>query len=400
MSPVSRNRSLLAGILALAAAMGIGRFAYTPLLPAMQAAGGLDTAQAGFLASANYAGYMVGALLIAVAVPISAQTRVLRLAAIAVVLTTALMAGTSGLAVWSVVRFLSGLASAGVLVLASGLVLDDLRRQGRVSRSGWLYSGVGLGIATAGIVVGATGGRWGWRGDWLLLAVIAAAALVPCWHWLPRTRHIFGRTDETGPLPHGGVPAATALLYAAYFLEGLGYIVTGTFLVVIVDRMPGLTGLGAGVWIIVGLAVIPASALWAALASGVGYARALTAAYLLQAVGIVLPVIGGAGAGIASAVLFGGTFAGITALTLTLAGQLAPYRSAALIGMLTAVFGLGQIIGPVIAGSIASRTQSFAPALVAAAVCVAIGGGLMAALSCLDERHRNRASLLDGEGLG
>ena len=390
MSPVSRNRSLLAGILALAAAMGIGRFAYTPLLPAMLATGALDTAQAGLLASANYAGYLIGALLVAVGVPASAQRRILRLAAIAVVLTTGLMAVTSGLATWSVVRFLSGLASAGVFVLASGLVLDDLRRQGRVSLSGWLYSGVGLGIASAGIVVGAAGGRWGWRGDWLVLAVLAAAALIPCWSWLPRTRPTFGRTDETGPLPHGGVPAATALLYAAYFLEGLGYIVTGTFLVVIVERMPGLTGLGAGVWIIVGLAVIPASAVWGALASSVGYARALTAAYLLQAVGIVLPVIGGTGAAVASAVLFGGTFAGITALTLTLAGRLAPHRSAGLIGMLTAVFGLGQVMGPVLAGIITVRTQSFVPALVAAAVCVFIGGVMMAGLQLLDPVRHGR----------
>src|SRR5947209_16736662 len=57
------------GVLALAAAMGIGRFAYTPILPAMEAAAHLDTAQAGLLAAANYAGYLVGALLIAVVVP-------------------------------------------------------------------------------------------------------------------------------------------------------------------------------------------------------------------------------------------------------------------------------------------------------------------------------------------
>src|SRR5215204_1132884 len=94
---------LLGGILALAAAMGIGRFAYTPLLPAMQQAAGLDPTQAGLLAAANYAGYLAGALLVAVAVPASARIRTLVVSDIAVAATTALMAVTTNLAAWSVV---------------------------------------------------------------------------------------------------------------------------------------------------------------------------------------------------------------------------------------------------------------------------------------------------------
>jgi MFS family permease len=171
---------LLGGILTLAAAMGVGRFAYTLLLPAMQKATGLDPTQAGLLAAANYAGYLVGALLAAVAVPASARIRLLLVSAVAVAVTTALMAVTTGLAAWSVVRFAAGLASAGVLVLATGLVLDDLRRQGRAALSGWLFSGVGLGIVVSGVVVRQTGGTLGWRGDWLLLALLATAAIYPC----------------------------------------------------------------------------------------------------------------------------------------------------------------------------------------------------------------------------
>src|SRR5687768_10462088 len=154
---------LLGGILALAAEMGIGRFAYTPLLPAMQEAAGLDPTQAGLLAAANYAGYLVGALLAAVAVPGSTRIRILLISAVAVAATTALMAVTTGLAIWSVVRFVAGLASAGVLVLATGLVLDDLRRQRRSSLSGWLFSGVGLGIVVSGVVVRLAGEKLGWR---------------------------------------------------------------------------------------------------------------------------------------------------------------------------------------------------------------------------------------------
>ena len=382
-------RPLLGGILALAAAMGIGRFAYTPILPAMLKAGGLDATQAGLLAAANYAGYLAGALLVAVAVSAPARVHVLRASAIAVAATTALMAVTTGLAAWGVVRFVAGLASAGVLVLASGVVLDHLRRAGRASLSGWLFSGVGLGIVISGLVVRLTGDRLGWRGDWLVLALLATAALYPCLRWLPRADRENAPAGVATPARGNAVPVALGLLFTAYFLEGIGYIVTGTFLVVIVEGTPELQGLGADVWIVAGLAVIPSAVLWGALAGRVGYARALTGAYLLQAAGIALPIAGGAGAAFASAMLFGGTFAGITALTLTLGGYLAPGRSARLIGMLTAVFGLGQMIGPVLGGLIASRAQDFTPALIAAAVCVLTGGVLMAALQPFDPLRRD-----------
>jgi predicted MFS family arabinose efflux permease len=393
LGPFSRHLlPLFGGILALAAAMGIGRFAYTPLLPAMQEAVGFDPTQAGLLAAANYAGYLAGALLAAVAVPVSARLRVLLISATAVAATTALMAITTGLAAWGVVRFGAGLASAGVLVVATGLVLDDLRLQGRASLSGWLFSGVGLGIVVSGGVVRLTEETLGWRGDWLVLALLATATIYPCWQWLPRAvraRAALAMSPAPAPSlpPSHAVLMAHLLLFAAYFLEGIGYIVTGTFLVAIVDDTPELRGIGADVWIVVGLAVIPSAVLWAALAGRAGYARALAGAYVLQAVGIALPIAGGAGAAFASAVLFGGTFAGITALTLTLAGQLAPDRSARLIGMLTAVFGLGQMIGPVLGGVIANRAQSYTPALATASGLVLVGGALMALLQPVEPRR-------------
>jgi MFS family permease len=164
--------------------------------------------------------------------------------------------------------------------------------------------------------------------------------------------------------------------------------------VAIVDRTPGLQGIGADVWIVVGLAAIPSAVLWGTLAGRVGYARALTCAYLVQAMGIVLPIVGGAGAAFAAAVFFGGTFAGITVLTLTLAGGLAPGGSARLIGLLTAVFGVGQMIGPVLAGLIATRAEDFTPALVVASIFVFAGGVLMAALQRFDSlRARSNGEL-------
>jgi predicted MFS family arabinose efflux permease len=372
---------LAAGILALVAAQGIGRFAYTPLLPAMQAATGLDTTQAGLLASANYVGYLAGAVVIALVAPRARRVGLLRLAAIAVAATTAAMAVTTSVVVWGVVRFTAGLASAGVLVLVSGVVLDELRRQNRAALSGWLYSGTGLGIVATGLAVAATLERVGWGGVWVILALATLVAFVPCWFWLPGAGRpaVDGGADSPPP-PDPGAPRARRLLFAGYFLYGVGYIVTGTFLVAIVEQTPGLAGLGADIWIVVGLAIVPSSPLWGGVAERVGFAPALAAAYALLGASILLPLLGGAPAAFGAAVLFGGTFSGIAAMTLTLAARLAPQRSAALIGALTAAFGLGQVLGPLLAVTIAGRTGSFAPALVVAAGLVLLGAILMAAL--------------------
>ena len=370
----SQARPLLGGIVVLAAAMGIGRFAYTPILPAMQRAGHLDNAQAGLLAAANSVGYLVGAVLVSGLVRPSQRVAVLRASVAGVAVATVLMATTTSLPAWGAIRFLAGLAGAGVFVLAAGVVLDDLRRRGQGSRSGWLFSGVGLGIATSGIVVYAAEGELGWRGDWVVLSLAAAAALYPAWRWLPSPPP--SPVAARRAIPSGtGVPSRVlGVLFVAYFLEGVGYIVSGTFLSAIAERSSGSEGRGAIVWIVVGLAAIPATVLWAAAAGRVGYAPALGAAFLLQAVGIVLPAAGGDASAVAAAALFGGTFMGITALTLTLAGRLAPHGAAGIVGALTAVFGAGQVIGPVLAGLIADRADGFTPALVAAAAVVLVGG--------------------------
>lgn len=388
-APGALLRPLLGGILALAVAIGIGRFAYTPILPAMQRAAHLDTAQAGLLASANYAGYLVGALLAAVVPYGVTRNRILRACLVAVVVTTGLMAGTTSIVAWGSIRFFCGLTSAAVFVVASGLILDLLRRAGAASLSGWFYGGVGLGIALSGLVVHVADGPLGWRGDWLALCLCAALLMAPAWRWLPAAPPTSTTAAQDQPIRGRRVQAALALLLMAYLLDGVGYIVTGTFLVAIVDRMPGLGGAGPSVWIVVGLAAAPSSVLWSQLAARVGFAPALVLAYVAQACGIALPVFsGGAGFALAAAILFGGTFLGITTLTLTMGGQITPRRSAGIIGLLTAAFGLGQIVGPALAGILAGHAHSFGPALLAASAVVFAGGLLMAALQPLDpSRH-------------
>ncbi len=176
----------LAGLCALALGMGIGRFAYTPVLPAMQADFGLSVESAGLIASANFAGYLAGALL-AIRVAQRARRRAYVVAVLASVATTLLMAAFSGVAPISAVRFLSGVASAFLLVHGSAIVLDRLAEARRLELAGVLYAGVGVGIAASALIVelavrlGATS-AWQWIAlgtAALLLAIPALGMLDP-----------------------------------------------------------------------------------------------------------------------------------------------------------------------------------------------------------------------------
>ncbi|MGH2457453.1 MAG: YbfB/YjiJ family MFS transporter [Chloroflexota bacterium] len=373
------------GILILAAAMGIGRFAYTPVLPLMQQVLRFNDAQAGLVASANYVGYLIGALLVALVRLDRSRDRALAGCLGVVVVTTGLMATTTSIPAWGLVRFLTGVASAGAFVLASAEVLELLRWRGAARSSGWFYAGVGLGIALTGAVVRIAGGAYAWQGAWLILAVLAAALIAVAWPLLPHTSRVIPAAPP--PRPPLAARATLGVLLAAYFLEGAGYSATATFLVALVDRMPGLNTIGTSAWIVVGLAAAPSCVLWSRLAGRAGFIPALTLAYLAQACAMALPVVGsGVIVVLASALFFGGTFMGIVTLTLTLGGEIAPDRPAAVIGWLTAAFGLGQVVGPAGGGFIAVRAHAFSPVLAVAALSVLLGGILVAGLWRRDPR--------------
>src|SRR3712207_279880 len=389
------RRSLVAGTLALVVALGIGRFAYTPILPAMQERFDLSNAAAGTLASSNYLGYLLGALLAAF-VPAGRARHTLLLASLLVAAVGTLLMGlTASYSVWLILRLAAGLASAGVLVLGSAVMLQELSQRGRLGLSGIFYSGPGIGIALSGLLVLPlnallAGQSATWRADWLLLGAVALVLVVPCIAWLPGSDAAEETTGNTGSVTSGvepetedpmpaGVKLAIVLLCLAYFLAGAGYIVTGTFLPTIVEAIPGLGGLGAGAWILVGLAAAPSTMLWARMSSHVGSVVALVAAYAGQATGILLPAVSEAKwAAACSALLFGGTFVGIAALTLTYAQEVTGGRRSGLaIGLLTAAFGVGQVLGPLVAAALVGETGGVAPALVFSSVSVALGALLL-----------------------
>ncbi len=361
----------LAGCLALAVAIGIGRFVYTPILPFMTTGLGLGKPEAGLIASANFLGYLLGALAAAWR-PVPGDARLWLVGALAAsAATTGAMGLTDELGAFLALRFANGALAALVMVLASSLTMDRLAAAGRAVWAAGIYAGVGVGIALSSLAVPlAALGDGDSQGPWLVCGALALALSVPVWILL-------GRRERAKPAEAAAAAGARAEGFTrfavAYGLFGFGYVITATFISDMVRAEPVLQPAENLVWFFVGLAAAPSVALWGWAGQRWGNERAFAAACLVEAFGVLLSVLGG---GIwmvlTAAALLGGTFMGLTALGLVNTRRLSigdPRRNLALI---TAAFGLGQMIGPALAGLLHDWTGSYLePSLMAAAVLAA-----------------------------
>ena len=371
MSHASPRRLALAGLVALAVGNGVGRFVFTPILPLMMEALGLTAGEAGLIASANYAGYLAGALLGATSWLRGSPKAWLVGGLVASAVTTAMVALFETAPLLSLVRFAGGVASAFVLVFGSAVVLERLNAAGRGGLSAVHFAGVGAGVALSAVMVSTLAELgFDWRAMWVASGTIslvgaAATALL-----------------LRAPDPAGSAKAATGSgreplsLLIAYGLLGFGYVITATFIVAIVRDQPAARAAEPVVWLIVGLAAIPSIALWTWAGRKLGELPAYGWSCAIQAVGVALSVLWPTTAGaLAAALLLGGTYMGSTALGLTAARHLAAEPRHALARM-TAAFGLGQMVGPLFAGVVADRTGSFLVPSLAAAFGLLIAAGL------------------------
>jgi predicted MFS family arabinose efflux permease len=369
--------ALIGAIAAMMVAMGIGRFAYTPILPAMMAEAGLSAATAGLLASINYAGYFAGSL---AAIWMPAGERRLwpfRACLLLSVATTIGMGFDGDLILWGVLRFLSGVASAGALLLAAAMTLDRITEAGRASLSGFPFIGVGGGTALSGLVVDLTASSLGWHEQWLALGGLSIALGLIAWVCvlpIPGRGAARGEKPAKQPLTRKGV-----LLIADYGLVGAGYIVTGTFLVALLKADPATAEIGARAWTLAGLAAMPSVVLWSLLGGRIGWRRALLLAHGVQALGILAPILfASAWAALAGAALWGGTFVALTAMTFAAAREQSGAAAGRQIALLTTWFSVGQMLGPLGAGLLADWTGGLEAGLIAAALAIGLGAIFLA----------------------
>jgi len=360
-------RIAVAGLVALAVAMGIGRFAFTPILPMMLSDRVVDLHGASWLASANYIGYLSGAAALTLqpmlwrrlgwrAVDPPTLVRVGLVATGVLTLAMALPLDWT----WPTLRFAAGLASALVFVYSSGWCLARLASMGRASLGGLMFAGPGAGIVASGLLAHELVGLRRAAADaWLVFGIAACVLTAFVWRTFRTSASASSASaapaasaptpsPSPAPLPveHGRVEVAT--LAFAYGLSGFGYIVTATFLPVIARAaLPADSPWLDLFWPIFGAGVIVGALLATRVRVSGDVRLVIAAAYVLQAIAIAIGVGVPTAAGFAiGSLLLGLPFTAITYFALQEVRRLRPAHVAATTGLVTVLWSIGQAAGP------------------------------------------------------
>jgi MFS family permease len=379
----------IAGLLALAVAMGIGRFAFTPILPMMIEDAGLSIADGGLLASANYVGYLLGALT-AMAVRVRHETAI-RAGLIAIAVTTLAMGLHLPLAIWLLMRALAGIASAWVLISVSAWSLETLARHQRPLLSSIVFAGVGVGIAIAGVLClmlmhsGAGSSQ-----AWMVLGLFSVAVTVAIWRFFPH-RSTAG-AHKPGSRAAYRWNAEAICLVVCYGVFGFGYIIPATFLPAMAKKALADTTLSGWSWPVFGFAAALSTLAVAMLIRRVGNRRLWIASHFIMAAGVALPVVWPHIAAIfLAALLVGGTFMVITLVAMQEARRVAGNAATVLIAAMTASFAAGQIVGPLLVAYAFQGESGFSHALLVASLL------LVASAVALTIRNKNTQPALYGK---
>jgi MFS family permease len=363
----------VAALAALAVAMGIGRFAFTPLFPLMVRDGLIDSHAGAMLAAANYLGYLAGAL-----AATRMRTRAATLLALGLagtVIITAAVGWTASGFWWAVLRFLAGVMSAWTLVATSAWGLGWLAALGRADLAGILFSGVGIGIAAAGLFCLLLGSALPSPQLWIGLAALGAlAAILP----LMLSRSLPAPPSSPVAAPAATVaaaaPAQTGGLVACYTLFGFGYILPATYLPALARQLvddPRVFGLA---WPVFGAAAAISTVLVSWRLAKANRIGVWAVSHVLMAIGVLLPAVWTSlGSVTLAALLVGGTFMVITMVGMQEARARAEGQATRVLGRMTAGFALGQLAGPLVSAGIGRLTATDTVALRLALALSALG---------------------------
>jgi MFS family permease len=371
-----------AGSVSLAIAMGVGRFAFTPILPIMLHDGVLDLHLASQLATANYVGYLVGALSAMIIPKKWDHAAIIHATLISTVLLTAAMAVPFQSA-WVSLRFLAGVISAIGFVFTSGWCLAELSHSPSSIGSA-IYTGPGAGIALTGLaaVIMTTMG-FSANAAWLIFAVMSAMLSILVWSIFqkqnssPDVFAVGTSANKIGKVSRSEVP----LFALAYGLAGFGYIITATYLPVIAKNSLPNSALQTIFWPMFGFAAVAGSLLAARVGKAADVRLYLIGAYLMQAVGVALSIVWHSAVGLTiSSVLVGLPFTAISYFAMNEVRRIRSHHHARYMGLLTAVFAVGQILGPPSVGLILRHVDSvetgFELALGIASITLVIGAAI------------------------
>ncbi len=369
----SNNAVLLAGILALVVGVGVARFVFTSLLPAMLE-DSISIAFAGVLASINYLGYLSGSIFSIFIKDIHNKVKYFRFGLLLCVVSSFVLGITEQSTLWIMARLFAGFGAAMALVVGSSIVMLKLKSTNKTKAMGIHFSGLGFSIVITDLVMRGVfyyGGDW--KDAWLVLAIIGAflscyPAYILRFDKHPTNAVVKHKLDKSLFSP------MVIILILAYFTEGVGMVVQATFLPDIVNSLDGLDGYGGYVWLAVGIAGIPSCIIWMRLAHWFGSINIMIVAMLLQIIGILIPTFSSnIVMNLISGLFFGATFIGLVALFMNFGGQLSKKNPVFIMGAITSAYGIGQIIAPLYCVALIKQFNTYNQALYLTAIIVACG---------------------------
>lgn len=394
---------LAAAVATVFAAIGLGRFGYTMILPEMRQGLGLGYTAMGTLATGNFIGYLLFAVLGGYLASRFGTRVVIAVSLLVTGATMALTGVASGFLMALIARTVTGMGSAGANVPVMGLLSSWFGRRRRGMASGIAVAGGGIGMVTTGWLVPwilARAPEAGWRISWYVLGGIAIVVGVAAWFLLRDTPsrvglEPIGFEDATsisqagsGPPPEIAAGALytspillhLGLIYAAF---GVSYAIYVTFFAAYLTEEQGVLAAQAGnLWSLVGILAIFCGFVWGSLSDKFGRGLGLALVYALMGVGILMLAVWPTATGYTfSAFLFGATALGVPTIMAATCGDFAGPRFApAALGAITLFFGIGQSVGPGVGGWLADQRGSFAAAFVVAAGIAFVGAAGAAAL--------------------
>ena len=367
----------LIGLAALGVAMGIGRFAFTPILPMMQQDAGLSVAAGGWLASANYVGYLLGAMS-AVGLRVRATIAV-RGGLLVIGLVTLGMGLTGSFAAWLVLRALAGVASAWVFVFASAWALGKLGAADRPVLRGAAFGGVGAGMAVAGVfcvalMLGRASSSTAWQG----LGIVALVGTMAIWRTLRAEDDRSGDSGRPRPADRHRWDADSVRLVLCHGIFGFGYIIPATFVPAMARDLVSDPLVFGWSWPVFGIAAALSTLVAGAAARVGGNRRSWALSHLVMALGVAAPALWPTIGGImVSALLVGGTFMVGTMCGMQEAQVVGGPHATALMAAMTAAFGAGQIGGPLLVAYAVGPSGDFSGPLSIAGVLLLVSAGAL-----------------------
>ncbi len=337
---------LIAGILSVIIGLGVARFAFTSLLPPMLESQ-ISVTFAGVLASVNFAGYLSGSIFSMFIKDINQKVILFRFGIVLAILTTLILGITTDTTIWFVSRILAGFAAAMVFVVGAAIVMTKLSFENKTKAMGIHFSGIGFSILSTDLISRAVLSNGGsWQDSWIILTIFASLASFYAMYILS-----FDKKIKTKVVKHKFDKSLFSffviLIIMAYFTEGVGFVVQGTFLPDIINSLEGLEGYGNLTWTLVGLAGIPSCIIWMRLAHKYGSVNIIIITLFIQMIGILIPTMtSNIYLNLFSGVLFGGTFVGLVGMFMNLSGKLAAKNPVVLMGAVTTSYGIGQVIAP------------------------------------------------------